>query len=157
MGTRSTIAIEFADGSVSQVYCHWEGYLENNGQLLAEHYMDPFKVRELVDLGSLSVLGAEIGVKRPFDNLSKYGSAEYLEFRAKWDGQCLFYARDRGEDVDINRYMNVDEYFDLCQQEEYNYILRNVAGKATWFVRFNDTDGVWVTMAEAFEMNKECA
>jgi len=56
MGTRSTIAIEFADSSVSQVYCHWDGYLANNGKILAAHYMDPFKVRALVDLGGFSSL-----------------------------------------------------------------------------------------------------
>ena len=27
MATRSTIALEFADGSVGQVYCHWDGQI----------------------------------------------------------------------------------------------------------------------------------
>ena len=40
MATRSTIALEFADGTVQQVYCHWDGYLDYNGKLLAEHYTD---------------------------------------------------------------------------------------------------------------------
>jgi hypothetical protein len=57
MGTRSTIALEFADGTVQQVYCHWDGYLEHNGKILQEHYSDPFKLRDLIDLGDMSSLG----------------------------------------------------------------------------------------------------
>ncbi len=37
MATRSTIALEFADGTVEQVYCHWDGYLDHNGALLRDH------------------------------------------------------------------------------------------------------------------------
>ena len=66
MATRSTIALEFADGTVQQVYCHWDGYLDNNGKILFENYTDAFKLRELIDLGDLSSLGSEVGVKRPF-------------------------------------------------------------------------------------------
>lgn len=128
MGTRSTIALEFADGTVEQVYCHWDGYLENNGKILAHHYMDPFKVKELVALGGFSTL------------------QETVEETA--DGAYT----GRGEDKCINEYKNADEYFDLCQQEEYDYILRNVNGVATWFVRCYATDGIWATMAEAEEM-----
>jgi len=60
MGTRSTIALEFADGTVEQVYCHWDGYLENNGRILSENYTDPFKVKELVALGGFSSLEATV-------------------------------------------------------------------------------------------------
>lgn len=125
MGTRSTIAIEFADNSVSQVYCHWDGYLENNGQILAEHYMDPFKVRSLIDLGDFSSLRETVEETR--------------------DGAYS----ERGEDCQARRYKDADEYFDCCQQEEYDYILRNFEGKATWFVRCYATDGVWCTLGEA--------
>jgi hypothetical protein len=125
MGTRSTIALEFADGTVEQVYCHWDGYLSNNGQILAQHYMNPFKVKELVALGGFSSL-------RP--TIDETAESAYTQ---------------RGEDLDINRYKNVDEYFAECQQEEYDYILRNVNGVATWFVRCYATCGVWVDMADA--------
>ena len=132
MGTRSTIAIEFADGTVSQVYCHWDGYLAHNGAILTEHYMDPFKVRALVDLGGFSSLR---------DTVEATAESAYTQ---------------RGEDRDVNRYMNADEYFDCSQQEEYDYILRNVNGIAVWFVRCYATDGVWATMAEAFKLEEEC-
>jgi hypothetical protein len=133
MGTRSTIALEFADGSVSQVYCHWDGYLENNGMILNTFYMDPFKVQKLLDLGDFSSL------------------QETVEETAEGA-----YAR-RGEELNVRRYQNSDEYFDCCQQEEYDYLLRNVDGKAVWFVRCYVTDGVWEEMGVAFEMTKEYA
>jgi hypothetical protein len=125
MGTRSTIALEFADGTVEQVYCHWDGYLENNGKILATHYMDPFKVKALVALGGFSSLSETVeGTKE----------TAYTQ---------------RGESCDIAKYATVAEYFAECQQEEYDYILRNVNGVATWFVRCYSTDGEWVTMGEA--------
>ena len=61
MATRSTIALEFADGTVGQVYCHWDGYLAHNGKMLQEHYSDPFKLRDLIDLGDLSTLAIHDG------------------------------------------------------------------------------------------------
>jgi hypothetical protein len=45
--------------------------------------------------------------------------------------------------------MDVTEYFAECQQEEYDYILRQVEGEAVWFVRCYATDGLWVTLGEA--------
>jgi hypothetical protein len=129
MGTRSTIALEFADGSVSQVYCHWDGYLSNNGEILQNYYMDPFKVKELVERGAMSSLSEDV------------------------DG-CSFYAEDRGEELCVNRYKDADEYFAECQQEEYDYLLRNVDGKAVWFVRCYATDGVWATIPEAYAMQE---
>ena len=128
MGTRSTIALEFADGTVEQVYCHWDGYLEGNGRILQAHYMDPFEVKALVGLGGFSSLR---------ETVEETAETAYTQ---------------RGEEISINKYATVSEYFSECQQEEYDYILRPVGGVAVWFVRCYATDGAWVTMAEAFEM-----
>ena len=57
MGTRSTIALEFADGTVEQVYCHWDGYLSGVGAELQSDYMDPFALRNLIDEGDMSTIG----------------------------------------------------------------------------------------------------
>jgi len=135
MATRSTIAIEFADNSVSQVYCHWDGYLDNNGELLNKYYMDPFVVRDLVDLGDFSSLR---------ETVEETAETAYSQ---------------RGEDCSARRYMNVDEYFEECQQEEYDYILRQVDGTPVWFVRCYATKDEWVTLGEArmneTKMNEE--
>ena len=42
MGTRSSIAIKTEDG-IKAIYCHWDGYIDNNGRILKEHYQSPAK------------------------------------------------------------------------------------------------------------------
>lgn len=125
MGTRSTIALEFADGTVEQVYCHWDGYLEHNGVILQNHYMDPFEVKALVSLGGFSSLKETFG---------ETADEAYTQ---------------RGEDLCVNKYKSFDEYVREGQREEYNYILRNIDGVATWFVEFYATEGEWVTLEAA--------
>lgn len=132
MATRSTIALEFADGTVGQIYCHWDGYLSNNGKILFESYQDPFKVRELIDLGDLSSLGPEIGVKHEFGEVCQ---------------DCTFYGRDRGETgIEARYFDNFEDYAANHQTEEFEYILRR---DGRWYVSSYDTDG-YITLAEAF-------
>lgn len=126
MGTRSTIALEFADGTVHQVYCHWDGYLAHNGKILSDLYMDPFKVKELVALGDFSSLQETVEETK--------GTA---------------YHHWRGEELVVRKFLDFAHYVEHGQDEEYDYILRNVDGVATWFVRFYATDGAFVTFEEA--------
>lgn len=135
MATRSTIALEFADGTVGQVYCHWDGYLSHNGKILLNHYMDPFKVCELIDNGDLSSLGPNIGEKHEFDNPYKYGTPEGDAWSEAKREMCTFYMRDRGEeDVEARYFKDFADYEANHQYEEYEYILREVDGQAVWYV-----------------------
>jgi hypothetical protein len=151
MGTRSTIALEFADGTVEQVYCHWDGYLDNNGKILAEHYSDPFKLQALIDLGGLSSLRPNIGVKHAFSALG-LPEAEREAFEAKHADSCTFYGRDRGEDVAKEKFADFADYVENFMHEEYAYILRT---NGVWYVKCHSAD--FVTLAEAFEAEKEQA
>ncbi len=118
MGTRSTIALEFADGTVGQVYCHWDGYLSHNGSILQEHYRDPFKLRDLIDLGDLSSLASNIGTRH--------------DFNVQVKGECTFYNRDRNEDgVSARYFKDFADYRQNHQYEEYEYILRK---DGLWYV-----------------------
>ena len=151
MATRSTIALEFADGTIGQVYAHWDGYLSHNGRILVESYSDPFKLQKLIDLGGLSSLGTEIGVQHPFDNPGRFNDAAYLEYKTKYGNMCKFYGRDRGEtEMEATYFKDFADYVANCQREEYDYILRNVNGVATWFVS-EGRDFVVLTL----EMTKE--
>jgi hypothetical protein len=133
MGTRSTIALEYADGTVDQIYCHWDGYLEHNGQILQKHYSDPFVLRQLMDLGDMSSLGERIGTQHAFDKAP--------------EGECTFYKRDRNESgCEAKRFKSYEEYVADHQYEEYEYILRNVNGVATWFV--SKYDGPYLSLEE---------
>ncbi len=123
MATRSTIALEYADGTVGQIYCHWDGYLDHNGAILRDHYTDPFKVRALLDSGDTSTLANDVE-------------------------DCEFYTK-RGEELNPQRmYKDFQEYTREAQFEEYDYILRR-DGK--WYVQFYGTDGEYLTMADAFK------
>lgn len=86
MGTRSYIAMELEnDQGYRAVYCHWDGYPSHNGRILHDHYSDPAKLTALLDLGSISSLGTDLGEKHDFNN------------RGNNPAQTTFYGRDRGE------------------------------------------------------------
>jgi len=156
MGTRSTIALEFADGTVEQVYCHWDGYLEHNGKILFEHYTDPFKLRDLIDMGGISSLGKVIGKKHPFGpawnetNIAKKAKIESEFEAAREAGYTTFYARDRGEDVTKEQFVDFQDYLAHHQYEEYEYILRK---DGNWYVKCHDAP--YVKLAEALASVKE--
>ena len=142
MGTRSTIALEFADGTVEQIYCHWDGYLEHNGAILQEHYLDPFKLRDLIDLGDMSSLGERIGTQHAFDKAP--------------EGECTFYLRDRKEQgCGKKKFKDFADYKANHQYEEYEYILRACGDKAVWFVA--DHSDTYMPLAVALEADKEIA
>jgi hypothetical protein len=108
MGTRSTIARLNADNSVTAIYCHWDGYIHNNGAILKDHYTDPVKIDHLMALADLSSLRPEIGEKQNFD-------------RPTNEDWCVAYNRDRNEsDVAAKTYDNVQMWLDNGQ--EYNYL-----------------------------------
>jgi hypothetical protein len=149
MATRSTIALEFADGTVGQVYCHWDGYLSNNGEILLASYTDPFKVRELIDLGDLSSLGAEIGVKHPFDNPGSFSTPEYQAYKDQYGQMTKFYGRDRGEEGCEARYFkDFADYAINHECQEYEYILRT---DGNWYVSKHGNAYVLLTDAIAEE------
>ena len=138
MATRSTIALEYADGTVGQVYCHWDGYLDNNGKILLKHYQDPFKLRTLMDLGDLSSLRPSVGVQHSFDD------------RDAGENECTFYGRDRGETgTEAKTFKDFADYAENHQHEEYEYILRK---DGLWYVKAYDRPYVLLADAIADEL-----
>jgi len=141
MATRSTIALEFADGTVEQVYCHWDGYLEHNGKILAEHYSDPFKLRDLIDLGGLSSLRRDIGEKHAFSQFD-LPKEEVEAFVKRTENMCTFYARDRGEKLSAHKFVDFQDYLAHHSYEEYEYILRR---DGNWYVKQDNEFELLVT------------
>jgi hypothetical protein len=110
VGTRSTINIENAGGSVTSMYCHWDGYISHHGPILLGHYNTEAKVRALLELGSLSVLGREIGEKHDPQEKSIEGRS--------W---CTSHKRDGNElDANVTQYESIN----AIPGEEYNYWFR---------------------------------
>lgn len=138
MATRSTIAIEYLDGTIRQIYCHWDGYLDHNGRILQEHYSNPNKLNQIIELGDLSSLGKNIGTKHDFtDSIAD---------------QCKFYGRDREEKfVDAKKFSNFAEYMTNCRFEEYNYILRFINGESIWFVQHWESGDTFEPLVNAFK------
>jgi hypothetical protein len=151
MGTRSTIALEFADGSVEQVYCHWDGYLEHNGKILFENYSNPFILRDLIDLGDLSSLRPTIGTKHAFSHYdTELKQEKYYEL---YGDMCTFYGRDRGETgCDKKKFLDFQDYLAHHQYEEYEYILRR---DGNWYVKQHDNEFELLLAALVKELSKE--
>lgn len=124
MGTRSRIGVMHGDVCKS-VYCHWDGYLENNGLLLQEHY-DSAKANQLVALGDLSSLAAEIGVEHPFSRFeSSMSDTDYL---TQFGNMTTFYGRDRGETgTEFKVSHSFQEFLEQVENcgAEYYYIMRD--------------------------------
>ena len=101
MSTRSAIGYKMDTSKVRAKYCHWDGYLENNGAILQENYLEARKVAQLVELGDQSTLAAELA-------------------------DCEFYMRDKGEsDVGAQTFDDVAEFVEYYKDSncEFFYLL----------------------------------
>jgi hypothetical protein len=100
MATRSRIAIENQDGTVTSIYCHFDGYLEHNGKILQNYFTNREKVEQLIALGDLSCLGEDIEEGSP---------------------DTIAYARDRGEDFHQKQHKDVEAFFSGGEIERIGY------------------------------------
>ena len=98
MSTRSRIAIENQNGSVTSIYCHFDGYISGVGKLLKEYYTTQAKVEALIELGDISSL-----------DMTPSSTSAYFS--------------NRNEDLHKTSYLCVEDLFNLGFQsgEEYVY------------------------------------
>ena len=124
MATRSRIAIENQDGTVTSIYCHFDGYLSSVGKTLFNHY-DSEKLEKLIELGDISSLD------------------ESTE-------DTVAYHRDRGEDLDFKTFPNVEDLFEngFNSGEEYVYCLTK---DGIWLVNEVDSSNVGILKEELEE------
>lgn len=138
MSTRSRIGIANDDGTISSIYCHFDGYLDGVGQTLVDAYSDPAKVAELIRLGALSSL---------YDNVAP-ADGEHHSFNSPAKNVTVAYHRDRGEGYRAPT-VSADEteYRALTQKSwgEYSYLYRD----GQWLVS-EDGHDEFVPVAEAF-------
>ena len=87
MATRSRIAIENQDGTITSIYCHWDGGIGTNGERLFQNYTTKELASELIELGDISSLG------------------ETTE-------DTVAYTRDRGEDFKQTIFDNTPTLFE---------------------------------------------
>lgn len=123
MATRGTIAVQHTDGTVSQVYAHWDNYLDGTGQTLLACYNTLQLAEALVSGGDISSVGKDV-------NRTKY------------------YGRDRGEkDTEPRVFANLNSYYKDMLGEEYNYLFAN----GRWTVEHYGTGGEYVLLTEAVQ------
>ena len=156
MGTRSRIGVMHGD-VVKSVYCHWDGYLEYNGELLQKHY-NSAKANELVSLGDLSSLKPEIGVEHPFGYHGTDMSSD--EYEKQFGDMCTFYGRDRKETGTMWKVAHTfAEFLEQCDNccAEFYYIMK----EGVWYCgdTYNRTalSGKLTLLSEALESVKETA
>jgi len=120
---------------------------------LMEYYSNPFVLRDLIDLGGLSSLRPTIGTKHPFSHYD-VPNMTVVEYSNLYRDMCVFYGRDRDEgQSDASYFTDYLHFLVDGQGEEYDYILRNIDGVATWFV--SDHGGDFVLLTEAFAKEAE--
>ena len=130
MGTRSTIAVVRADGSVKSVYCHWDGYLSHNGQVLLDSYNSQELAEKVTSLGDISFLD------KRYDPIGEhsYDNAE--------DDTTILYGRDRGETgVGGRTYRDFETYLTKNNHQGYDYVFKD----GRWFVTYNSEHPVLLT------------
>ena len=103
MATRSRIGIENPDGTVTSIYCHFDGYPNGVGKTLYIHYVDRSKVEDLISVGNISYLEAEV---MPPAN-KKHSFNEPLP------GYTVAYHRDRGEEFSQRLHPSTSEFLQI--------------------------------------------
>jgi len=131
MSTRSYIAKKQPDDTFKAIYCHYDGYPEGVGQTLVESFTDESKVDKLLELGALSYLRDDIETQNHFQTYPIHGEDVEL------DGVTMAYHRDRGDELIINEFSNLEELLEFFSDSwgEYLYLF-----DGEWLVKNNTDD-----------------
>lgn len=121
MGDRSTIAILKVDGTIESIYTHWNGFISGNGALLYQYHNSRELVKDLIKLGDIyqltDILEPEKFILHTLDNPQI--------------GVSVFYARDGGGEVVINKYPTLEHYLESNDLQGYNYVFHEK--KNQWY------------------------
>ena len=136
MSTRAAIGMRLADGTIKAVYCHNDGYPGWTGAILGGWYTDPRKVKALIDLGSLSILGEKLepapGAPHTYDTPQP--------------NVTIAYHRDRNDPlIPANSYADIEEYAAQATEDfsaDYLYLFED--GKWRVYGLYHEPD--WVDL-----------
>ena len=112
MSTRATIWIKTETGHEG-IYLHSDGYLSSAGAILLTHYADIDKIKELIQLGDISSLGAKL-VPSTYSEHS---------FSNREDDTVVAYHRDRGDKISMMEIAKDNDFIDC--DDEYRYVYDN--------------------------------
>jgi hypothetical protein len=94
MATRSTIAVDLPE-CIRAVYCHWDGYPDEEGgvgETLKHHYTKLRDIINLLDNGNLSVLKSTIELSEFYKDRGEDSPAQIFKSESDW----LEYANNCG-------------------------------------------------------------
>lgn len=145
MSTPSTIGIKNNNGTITAIYCNYDGYLGGVGLTLYKHYSDADKMRTLLALGDVFSLGAE-----PIDAITPIMKAT----GCKYTGELATKLSETGE---LSTKLGEDVYDDLMNHytraihDGYNHEARTydnmdalMQAIETPYVYILDNDGKWL-------------
>ena len=136
MATRSRIGLEQADGTIKSVYVHWDGYIDGVGETLKEHYNDPAKIEELLELGDISCLGTFYDKELAKESWEHQYEREWRESeKGKRASEMTLPYNDRGEDTKARVDENELEYIAKAGKcgEDYVYLYKeDYSGVYRW-------------------------
>ena len=150
MGTRSRIGYQLPDNSIVSTYCHYDGYLEGNGRVLAEHYQDREAVRQLIDGGSMSSL------RTTHLWITKAVRDENGQIVRDMDGNWVYsptrapqplYHTERGDELEIT-HDDFEEFISGHSGEEYAYLYTTDGKWRAYKIGWGDTNTEELIMPE---------
>jgi len=133
MATNSRIGKMLPDGTIKQIYCHWDGYVENGvGETLVEHYDNEQDIDALLALGDLSILAPYL-----------YPQGEH-SFDKPEAHVCVSYSRDRKENSEDTcaKVVSMEEWMAPFYSVGADYFYLYNAGN--WLVKDLSDDEGWV-------------
>ena len=86
MSTRSSIAVQYPNGSVAAVYCHFDGYLDGVGRDLVKNYNSFDQAQALVKQGDMSSPGTPYTTRgEKFEDVAPREYASFEEYLQRVD------------------------------------------------------------------------
>jgi hypothetical protein len=125
MSTNSFIGLEATDGTVTYIYCHWDGGLAHNGRMLQDNYTTADQVSALIAQGDASALGRTVA-------------------------DSVFYTRDKGEDHGENLAAAEPSRLQYGQDMEGEIAYLFSSDMNSWTVKTSRSH-VWVGLRRALE------
>ena len=84
MGTHCYIALENKDGTITFIYCHFDGYLSSVGKMLFNYYTTTEVINELLEKGSITSLELPINDMKRYDPIEKWTASNQYEFESEF-------------------------------------------------------------------------
>lgn len=129
MATSSYIGLLNDDGSIHAIYCHNDGYLRHNGVMLMAYYQEKEKVKELIDLGDISLLEEKISPD----------TDQVHTFEDPQVGVTISYIRDRGDKNSVTKtFESLQAFINDYNVNEINYAYLYDNEKSQWMCTDDD-------------------